>query len=88
MVILMISAKKAREISEENTTEKKMIREYLETAELNIRIACKKGKTNTEIFAGPVTNGKPKYPEVIQHLEEWGLQSERRVHRPAIQVRP
>lgn len=67
-----MNAEEARKLTAQNTERQKEIKKLIERGEELIRWACKEGRRGTDIYAGYVESGTPKYPEVIEHFKNLG----------------
>lgn len=67
-----MNAEEARKLTAQNSERKNEIEKLIKRGEENIECACKKGRRRTDIYAGYIENGIPKYPEVISHFENLG----------------
>lgn len=67
-----MNAEEARKLTAQNTERQEEIKKLIERGEKQIRWACEKGRRKTDIYAGYIESGIPKYPEVIEHFKNLG----------------
>ena len=67
-----MNAEEARKITAQNEERKTDIFELIKRAEETIKSACENGRRSTTIYAGFVQNGRPEYPEVLEHFQNLG----------------
>lgn len=69
-----MNADKARQLTKQNIERQNEIGKLIKDGEEKIKWACNKGRRETDIYAGWCDNGKPRYPEVINHFKNLGYQ--------------
>lgn len=67
-----MNAEEARKLTAQNIERQEEITKLIERGEDKIKWACEKGRRRTDIYAGYVEYGIPKYQEVIEHFKNLG----------------
>ena len=57
-----MNAEEARKLSAKNTERQEEISKLIKRGEDTIKWACEKGRRYSDIYAGYVENGQPRYP--------------------------
>lgn len=71
---VFMNAKEARELTKQNKEREEKIIELIKRGEDSIKSACEMGKRRSDIYAGYCINGRPQYPEVVEHFERLGYE--------------
>ena len=69
-----MNANEARLLTKQNVKRQNEITKLINDGERKIKYACENGKRQSDIYAGWVDNGRPRYPEVIEHFEKLGYE--------------
>ena len=69
-----MNAEEARRLTAQNIERQEEIKKLIERGEDKIKWACEKGRRKTDIYAGYVESGIPKYQEVIEHFKNLGYE--------------
>ena len=67
-----MNADEARKLTAQNEERQNKIAKLIKEGEKKVKSACNNGKRETDIYAGYCINGRPRYPEVIEHFEKLG----------------
>ena len=67
-----MNAEEARKLTAQNKERQEEIKKLIERGEDSIKWACERGRRRTDITAGYVINGEPRYPEVVDHFKKLG----------------
>ncbi len=69
-----MNADEARKLTAQNKERQEEIEKLIKSGEEHIKWACEKGRRRTDIYAGYVESGVPRYPEVIDHFKNLGYE--------------
>ena len=69
-----MDANEARRLTAKNVERQKEIKKLIKRGEEHIKWACEQGRRRSDVYAGYVEGGIPRYPEVIEHFKDLGYE--------------